>query len=43
MFGFGGLHSIEVAYLLITQQPRVRYPIIPKKFRGKIIHVAEVN
>ena len=35
----GGLHSTEVAYLLLTQKPRVRFP----GFRGKIIIVAEVN
>ena len=40
----GGLHSTEVAYLLLTQQPRVQFPAFPQKiFIEKIIDVAEVN
>ena len=39
----GCLHTTEVAYLLLTQQPRVWFPAYPKKFRGKIRGVAEVN
>ena len=38
-----GLHSTEVAYLLLTQQPRVRFPVFLNFFRGKIVDVAEVN
>ena len=40
-----GLHSTEVAYLLLTQHPRVQFPAFPKKFRlkGKINYVAEIN
>ena len=38
-----GLQSTEVAYLLLTQQPRVQFPAFQKKLRGKIIKVAEVN
>ena len=38
----GGLRSTEVAYLLLTQQPQVWYPALPKFFWGKIINVAEV-
>ena len=26
----GELHSTEVAYLLLTQQPRVQFPSVPK-------------
>ena len=37
------LHSTEVAYLLLTQQPQFRLPVFPKIFRGKIIDVAEVK
>ena len=29
---FGGLHSTEVAYLLLTQQPRIRFPAFLKNF-----------
>ena len=40
----GGLHSTEVAYLLLTQQPRVQFQAFPQKiFIEKIIDVAEVN
>ena len=38
-----GPHSTEVTYLLLTQQPWVRFSVFPKIFRGKIIDVAEVN
>ena len=27
----GGLHSQEVAYLLLTQQPRIPLTVLPKK------------
>ena len=37
------MRSIEVAYLLLTQQPQVPIPGFPKNFRGKIIVAAEVN
>ena len=36
-------HSIEVTYLLLTQQPLVRFPAFPIFLRGKIINVSEVN
>ena len=39
----GELHSTEVAYLLLTQQPRVQFPAFQKNLRGKMIKVAEVN
>ena len=39
----GGLHSTEVAYLHLTQQPQVCFPAFSKNFRGKIIDVAEAN
>ena len=29
----GGLHGTEVAHLLLTQQPRVQFPALPKKFK----------
>ena len=38
-----GLHSTEVAYMLLTQQPRVRISAYPLIFTEKIINVAEVN
>ena len=28
----GGLHSTEVAFLLLTQQPRLLFPAFPKTF-----------
>ena len=37
------MHGTEVAYLLLTQQPRFKSQRSPKKFRGKIIDVVEVN
>ena len=37
------MHSTEVAYLPLTQQPRVQVPAFQKNFRGKIIDVAVVN
>ena len=37
------LHSKEVAILLPTQQPLVQFPVLPKKFGGKIILVPKVN
>ena len=29
-----GLHSSEVAFLLLAQQPRVQFPAFPKKLSG---------
>ena len=37
------LHSTEVAYWFLTQQPRFDSQGSPKNFIGKIIDVAEVN
>ena len=31
-FALGVLHSTEVAFLLLTQQPRVRIPALPRFF-----------
>ena len=33
--GGGGLHSTEVALLLLTQQPQVQCPAFPKLFKIK--------
>ena len=42
--GWWGLHSTEVPYLLLNQQPRGLILNVPqKKFTGKIIDVAQVN
>ena len=41
-----GLHSTDVAYLLLTQDPgapSLNPSIPPKNFRGKITDIAEVN
>ena len=32
-----GLHSTEVAYLLLTQQPQVRFLTFPKKFLSMLL------
>ena len=40
---FGGLHSKEVAHLLLTQQPRFDSQHSRIIFRGKIIDVVEIN
>ena len=39
----GGLNSREVAYLHLTQQPQIGFPVFPIFFRGKIIDDAEFN
>ena len=33
--GEGGLHSTEVAFLLLTQQLRVQFPALPQKIQKK--------
>ena len=43
-WGHWGLHSTEVAHMLLAQQPQVWFPAFPQKhYRGKIIDVAEIN
>ena len=39
----GGLHSREVAQLLLTQKPQVRFPAFPKNFKGNVFNVVEVT
>ena len=38
-----GMHSTEVAYLLLTSSPWFHSQLSQNNFRGKIIDVAEVN
>ena len=43
LFRNEGLHSTEVARLLLTQQPWVRFPAFRNFFQRKNINVAEPN
>ena len=36
-WGRGGLHSTEVAFFLLTQQPRVWFPALPKFSQEKFV------